>query len=395
LSPSRAWTWAGRVAGLLAVVVLVKSVVAIIRYPGQYQYDLSAYYYGPLVMKLGGNPYDRTALQKIAGSAVQWFVYPPITIHLFRPLSLVPYPVAYYAWLVLKLAALAALLGLWRRRFIGEQQFPAFTALCAFGFGSSLVRDLNAGNISIFEQLALWVGIAALLDGRAMAFGLVVALVGQFKLLPLGLLVLLILPRPRWKALAGSAGVAGLLLGLNLVVYPGLTGEFLRSATGIDQRGENNPASLAVVRDLIDTLTGFNTAHTFADEWSYLLFVVCLAGATLWGVLGRAHPEDRESDRLVIGFICTAFGLAVPRFKLYSYLLLLVPTWLLLAGTRNRVVLGLGVVALAVSSNYVVDLLPPLGGYWPLLSALVLWFLFLWELRYRAGPPSSQLGAVS
>jgi hypothetical protein len=383
LPPSKAWTWAGRAAGLLAAFVLLKSVVAIVRHPTEYQYDLSAYYYGPLVMSLGGDPYDRTVLERIAGTGVQWFVYPPITVHLFRPLSLLPWSVTYYGWLALKLIALGALLALWRRRFIGEQQFPAFAALCVFGFGSSLLRDLNAGNISILEQLAVWVGIAALLDRKPLVFGVVVALVGQFKLLPLGLLVLLILPRPYWKQAAASVGVAGVLLGLNLLVYPDLTGRFLRSAAGFDQRGENNPATLAAVRDLFDTLPGYHTATTLADELSYLFFVTCVAGATLWGILARPRPQGDANERLTIGFICTAFGLAVPRFKLYSYLLLLVPAWLLLAGTRSRAVLAIGVIALVVSSNYVADLLPLLRGYWPLVGALVLWALYLWELRTR------------
>jgi hypothetical protein len=384
LPPSKAWTWAGRAAGLLAAFALLKSVVAIVRHPTEYQYDLSAYYYGPLVMSLGGDPYDRTVLERIAGAGVQWFVYPPITVHLFRPLSLLPWSVTYYGLLALKLLALCALLALWRRRFIGEQQFPAFAALCVFGFGSSLLRDLNAGNISIFEQLAIWVGIAALLDRKPLVFGVVVALVGQFKLLPLGLLVLLILPRPYWKQAAAAVGVAGVLLGLNLLVYPDLTGRFLRSAAGFDQRGENNPATLAAVRDLFDTLPGYHTATTLADELSYLFFVTCVAGATLWGILARPRPQGDANERLTIGFICTAFGLAVPRFKLYSYLLLLVPAWLLLAGTRSRAVLAIGVIALVVSSNYVADLLPLLRGYWPLVGAFVLWALYLWELRTRA-----------
>jgi hypothetical protein len=61
-----------------------------------------------------------------------------------------------------------------------------------------------------------------------------------------------------------------------------------------------------------------------------------------------------------------------------------VPAWLLLAGTRSRAVLAIGVTALVLSSNYVADVLPVLRGYWPLAAALVLWALYLWELRTRA-----------
>lgn len=370
--------------------MLVKVAVAIARHPAEYQYDLSAYYYGPLVWKQGGNPYERGSLRVLAHSVVQWFVYPPITIPLFRPLGFLSYSAAYYTWLVAKLVALVGLLAWWRRRFVGERNFLLFLVLCVFGLGSGLIRDLNAGNISIFEQLVLWVGIAALLDGKPLVFGLLVAVVGQIKLLPLGLLVLLAVPGRQWKALAISAGTALLLLGLNFVLYPAFTRIFFQAAAGIDQRGENNPASLAAVRDLVELVPGVTAATTHADEIVFVAFVGVLAAVTLWAVFGRPGSERRSNDRLAVGIVCFAFALAAPRFKLYSYPLLLVPAWTLLSGTRNRTLFWAGIAALAVSTNYLTDLLPSAGGYWPLVTAFTLWVLCVRELRSApVGSPAS------
>ena len=55
-------------------------------HPDRYQWDLRVYRQAAKVFEEGGNPYDAEKVMDATG--VAWpFVYPPLSLHLFRPFA--------------------------------------------------------------------------------------------------------------------------------------------------------------------------------------------------------------------------------------------------------------------------------------------------------------------
>lgn len=348
-----------------------------------YQWDLSAYYYGPLAFRLGRNPYDRAELTALAGAESAAYVYPPLTLLVFWPLTVLTFPSAYYVWLLLKVAALAGLGWVWSRWFVGVSELPTLLFLAGFAFNSTLIRDLNAGNVSALEQLGLWLAIALIDRDRLGAFGLLIITISQFKVTPVLFLLLLVWrQRPQWIPLVLSAGAAAVLFSLNLLVSPRLTSEFIRIASVRDERGALNPSSLALIRDALEWM-GAPPSAPGVDLVLFLCVVVMVWGLTICTVLKRRswRPEERTSIGTTT-LLCFAYALTMPRFKDYSYMLLLIPTWRLLTHSSVRWVTPVAWVAVLASSNYVSEVLWQSSSYMPLATAFMLWALSLVELHF-------------
>jgi hypothetical protein len=217
------------------------------------------------------------------------------------------------------MAAVVALVVLWRRRLFPDDLSGAcLYLLCALAYGQTLKMDVRAGNISVFEQLLIWTGVLALVCGRPWLCAALISLAALFKLTVAALLVLLVLDRERRHVAAMLAGLAGLSLvhGVSALVRPDLFSGFLRNAAALDERGHTNPSTLALIRDGLERLAG-GQAPAYMDEMVYGL-VVLLIGLTTLSVA----RQDRQPGYLE----CLAYALAAPRFKDYSYILLIPPS---------------------------------------------------------------------
>jgi hypothetical protein len=149
----------------------------------------------------------------------------------------------------------------------------------------------------------------------------------------------------------------------------------------MDDRGANNPSSLAWFRDLID-LTSYAPGlpyNRLSGTIAYGVFLVALtlimirAGWNLRASLRRADP------RLLVYLGCALFTVAAPRMKDYSYMLMLLPTLFVVRDLNRRAVrtdylllaVGLMIVAQPQQSNVpgVTDLVYMLQSYLPLYLA--------------------------
>lgn len=97
---------------------------------------------------------------------------------------------------------------------------------------------------------------------------------------------------------------------------------------------------------------------------------------------------------MLLGVFCAAFALVAPRFKHYTYMLLLVPTWNILMASTCRTLTALAISLVLLSSNYIRDLVIYVTGvdfgYWSLLAVASIWVLYLVELLHdRALEPRS------
>jgi hypothetical protein len=370
----------GRLAmGVLLVAYALGVVIDLAIHTDKYQWDFATYYYAGQATRAGMNPYELESLSTVAGKDVGFpFAYSPVVLPAFSLLSHLPFAWAYWVYLALKVVCLGVLVWVWRTRFVADGPSLPLYLLCIFGFGGAIYADLAAGNVSVFEQVALWLALIALIQDRPIRFGILVILASLFKLTPILFAILLILPGLRRRIGAFSGTMAGFLAlnGLAYLVAPGLYRDFLTTIPQLDDRGAINPSTLALLRDLGDLLTRKGLAVSPLVEWLlYGVFAVAIVAIT-WLVLSRRRGED---GRLPIVLVCLAFALVMPRFKNYAYILLIPPACLVLQHMVDGWAGELGLLLLLLSYT------PPvpfgfgetarnlLWGYYPWLLALGLW----------------------
>lgn len=325
LAPGRAYALAAAVASLV-YFVFRSSVVA----AGNVQWDFQTYYAAAKAYAQGGNPYDLVDLSRAAGKTISLpYLYPPSVLYLFRPFCLLGYHDAYFLFFALKIAALAILMLLWWKLFIREERhLPLFFILCAFAYNGTILCDVVAGNVSTFEQLLIWSAMGFYLNRRVDLFCVLVGLSALFKGVSLLLLLLPLLDRERRSALrpviVTAAGFVTVQL-LSFAWQPVLYREFLSGVVSLDERGIVNPSSMALSRDCVEILfrrTGWSIhglAAALYGVWVSLLAVAARIMVKRFGwCLGR-----KEALFVFLFF----YALILPRFKDYSYMLVIIPTW--------------------------------------------------------------------
>ena len=206
---SRRTTWS-RAGDPVAAVLLVGAIAAFLIRKAGVPSDFQTFYYAALAELRGLDPYRLESLQAVAGkSVVLPFLYPPVTLALFAPFTALPIAMAGLFWLGLKLAMAAFLIVIWRRWFLPDTSLALLVLVASFGFNGSLLWDLTTGNISVPEQLLLWAAFACYVEERRRWFTALVAIASVFKLLPIALLGLLLVPSKRHRPSTGLALTLG------------------------------------------------------------------------------------------------------------------------------------------------------------------------------------------
>ncbi len=369
----------GRAVTVLTVAIAGGLIVLVgVRWYA-YQWDFHMFYGAAVDFAAGRSPYRGYGLS---------FYHPPITLYVYRLFTFLPEPVACTVWYVLKIAALYGLMRVWHNDFVRLQWRAATVLFFILAYGAALYADLVAGNISIFEELLLWYGFSRLLRGRYLVFCLCVVLAAQVKLTPVFFAVLLLVAcdRPQWRWFFATIAGFAAVFSLNFVLQPALTRTFFAVSSQLDERGTDCTSVLAFIRDVSDLALG--TAFTKASRLDELLFVA-IAGAigliSLWRLIEYRRREARFDPRLVISFACFVFALISPRFKVYTYIILLVPTLYLFRAVAWRHMVPLAVAAMAVPVLFpqAWSLLPIrlafglVNVYLPLFAAAFIWIAFL------------------
>lgn len=355
----------GLVAGALSAAVIAAVAVSLAAH--DYQWDLRSYYYAVRLCAAGQNPYSMAALRRMPEEIHNPFVYPLAALAIFRPLARLEYRTAYLVFLGLKLLGLAGLLLLWHRGvFERRPSLPLLLFLAAFGYGAAGLIDLQVGNVATFEALLIWAGLLLWSRGKSEASAIAFALAAICKLTPI---LFLSLPAADRRGRLWAAGALALFAGVVLLPFrghPEWLHTFLTNGTHLDERGAFNPSSLALFRDLSDAL---GVPH----------LAPALYAAFAAGVLSLAWRRGRGRSRLQTAFLCVfAYALVMPRFKNYSYLLLIPPT--------------ADVIANRLSSNALrlLALAAVCAGYWGYTSFFAALAIFAALLAY----PDRGAGAV-
>jgi len=181
------------------------------------------------------------------------------------------------------------------------------------------------------------------------------------------------------------------LLGLSALLLPGAWAGFRANVSGglvFGEGGIHNPSSLALLGELGDGL-GLASATSgphpaVAALYGLLVVAVLLFTVAALRRLARGQGGDGEggskapvSTALIsICLACLAMGLVLPRFKDYSYMLLLLPAYVIIGQIRRPWIplVLYGAVMLALTN----PLLPiraegPLWAYQPFWAAFLVW----------------------
>jgi hypothetical protein len=373
----------------IVLLVLLSFVVLVAVRWHSYQWDFYLAYDSGKEFVRGVSPYRGEGLS---------FYQAPLTLYLYSVPARLPFLLAYELWLVLKICALAGLLWIWDRHFLRLQRTWWMAAYLGLAFAGTIYADLVSGNISIFEQLGLWLGFVALLRGHYARFCLCIILVSQFKLTPMFFaLLLLLLPRvPQWKWFAACWAGFVAVFSLNFLLQPTLLKGFLDVAPALDERGTQNPSTLAFLRDLVDLVKGLPySSGAHADELAFLVVALAIGLISLVAILRYRRTTPEADPKVIIYLSCLAYCLLVPRLKSYSYIMLLVPTLHLLRMLPRRTLVPAAMAGLAamVVFPHGNSLLPfhslaeLFYDYLPLAAAFGVWLGYLVMLGRDTAQP--------
>jgi hypothetical protein len=158
-------------------------------------------------------------------------------------------------------------------------------------------------------------------------------------------------------------------LSINLFSFfhePHLFNNFLDSLNNLDERGRINPASLAAIRDIVEFLFGDKFIKSFPlDLCFYGVWGLSLIILTTFVIKKSFYSKNQYGFILLCFFL---YALLLPRFKDYSYILLIVPSIYVI----NNIISS-NIMKLILMAAICVHLFP----YQPLLLAIILFGIFL------------------
>ncbi len=358
--------------------------------PHRFQQDFFIQYDAAQAYSQGTDPYSLQNLDRFPNHPRGLFYsYPPIALYfykLFIPLSHVP---VYYVWMILKLSALAGLIFLWKKYVLPLRGDPLTVLYFILAFNGTLFVDLWAGNLTILEQLAYWLGFSFLIRGRVWPFCVMIILVSQVKLTPVCLLGLLLVieARPKWLAFFASLAGFFALFSTNFLLFrENATKFYLVASQNLMEHGINSPSTLALYYDVLAVFRrhGIRPPVGTAEMFFAITAIAVLAVAlwTCWQYHTNAKPSGPLMPALLI---CLVYVLVMPRFKNYMFIYALMPALYALWNSGRRLLAPVLAVLLVLPNpdSYV----PVIGiaadlfyDYLPLLCAYLVFAWFVVEM---------------
>ncbi len=352
------------------------------------QLDFQAYYYAEKVYEAGGDPYDHAQVVHMADGAANALVYPPHSLLFFGLFSFDDVRTAKDVFLAVKLACLAALCVLWTTCFVREGARGWFLAFASLGYNACICRDLVVGNLSLIEQTPIWFALWALLRRRTWLFCVLIILAGQFKILPLCLLGLVLLTnvRGKWAYFLGSLVVCGLVAVGVYLSNPEMSRAYWRLILDVgimEPGGAIHPCSRTLITGVVEKLmAAFPSLDAVRPKTVGLPIYVCYALAVLLVYL-RAVRRGMDLRTMVFLGLVT-YVLIAPRMKDYSYILVLVPTFELIRSRLARPGGGRTLI-LVVGAMLALPGLDLLWTYRSLLLVGWVWAVTVWGGKDEGG----------
>lgn len=356
------------------------------------QWDFRVYYYATRAYNEGLNPYDSDNWSGIARTQEHLvFHYAPMVILLFKAFTWMDYVTANYVFLVLKLILLVFIVLIWKNKFLGNKEdLLPFLAFCLLAYNVTIYEDFFVGNVSIIEQFFLWSAFYLFLQRRMLFFCLFILAASVFKITPLFFLILLLFTTERRKYLYLFGSVA-LFSALLLVIYltkPGLFLDFVSSSQDMfSERGRVNPSLYCFISDtctLIAEKAGLLPSPPVAIS-IFVIIAVAILVMTWRTVRHAGFLAFANKEKIIIFLIVLAYALIHPRFKDYSFILLIPPTYFLMQSIRKYYWPLFLVVTLLpmpmIQLPGFISFLEKWAEYAPILAAFAVWCLYLLDTK--------------
>ncbi len=391
---------------MVALLIYCLGLVVKIAQNDNNQGDFWIYYNSARAHALDLNPYDEKVLSELAQGTLRYsFAYPPLTLYVFRPFAMLDFNTAFYLYLSLKCLLLIGLIYWWKKEFLQKEDGALFYFFCLVCFNAAIYIDIGTGNVSIFEQLLMWMAFAFYLKRRWLLFSVFIVLASAFKMVPIVFLALLWFAEEKKKYLyfaGASLGFCVMML-LSYLVSPFLFQEFVRDTIGRAdwERGIVNPSTLACLREAFDLLAA-KTGAIIPQLVPRMLF---LAIATVVFLMTWRAIKLKRDSLIVIYLACLVYALIMPRFKDYSFIILILPAYFILKKMTVKAWVFILFLPLLYPVNPANGLFPMPGfdimakllrEYYTLFMAYGIWMLYLYEafiLTPRASRPGMSIAA--
>ena len=365
------------------------------------QWDFRVYYFASQAWRAGLDPYDPRVLPLDLSKDGLKFSYPPYALALFAPFTTLPVTAATELFLALKTIALGFLLTIWSRLLQTTVTDPVWVLFLMFAYSSAIFVDFISGSITTFEQLLIWIGVGALIGRRYWPFVGAVVAASLFRMTPIALLgVCLFAPDRRGvRYVAAGLGAFAAILLATWGIAPRLTAGFIGSlVANVGERGWLNPAALPLAID-ISGLMGRAVAPAVSPSARLAIYVAIVAAVLIPAIITlRRLSRDPGAPRmdLIVYVAFLAIGLVLPRFKNYSYMLLIVPTYYIATrSTRLRAAVPLLLLVCLPVYSWITTPgnLALLADYSKWLTALGALALYVYETH--AGAPLTASAEVT
>ena len=383
---------------LLPIISFFLCIWEIFQNPDKFQWDLSVYYQSPLALQAGSNPYE-----------VASFVYPPLYLPLFKLFStFFSLGQFYNIFLTAKIICFFILVTLWRKEFLPKIRSEVFFLFIWLSLYAAFSLDFQAGNISIFEALLIFIGFHYYMKMHFRTFSFFILVAASLKMTPLLFLLLLFINPSKKKTSAFFIGLGGFVLYgvINYIIYPDLSLSFLSQAVHrtTNEAGYINPSSYAFFTETFGSLAKFFQLNEvpLITPMAYVSLVtgVLIRSQKAWGKK-RTSEDSKSTDRLLILFSILIYALVMPRMKDYAYILMIPSVLFIFVSFDFRVFprwIFLALPLLIVPTTRI----PPLfrgfytefWEYYPLAIVLISWWLFILKIEDDAKPKAQDSLAI-
>ncbi len=355
-------------------------VLFIIKNHGVALWDFRHYYYAAEAFAQGRDPYIPF------GNPVYIYPYLPWTLQFFKLFLPMNCALAECVFLLLNCAVIAAMLYIGVNYLLERKAGSLFYLLCLLGFNGTVYLGLRSGNAVFFEQFLILLALCFFLKRNYLGFCAAVVFAASIKLSPIVFLFLLFFSREEKRVAYFICSLAafGGVLALSYLFHPAFVREFFAFVATIDERGIVNPSTLSLVRDVFQVPVG-KAGNAFAVGCSWAAYALAVAGivlATSRKVRGLEKTDSADREKIAAFLFCFMYALIVPRMKDYSYVVLLIPTYYMIARSGFARISPFYTFLAVVPCVYV-----PLPGmdiaafflwsYYPLVIAFFFWGLYL------------------
>lgn len=320
-------------------------------------WDFSAYYWAAKASLAGLDPYNTNEVSTLAGKELFPYLYPPLVTRLFYPLAILPPVAARIIYVALQYLAVAATSLLWRDviRYASPKAnslsgiLSIRLVILCFAFNASVIKVLRTGQITIFENLFLWLAISSILRCKYRNFGVAVIAAALPKVTPIALAFLPFLDRRKGSSFYCVISIVAAYVALILfqILFLGSEWASFRSALSFldpefssslpSEAWSNTPSILQVLLSIPPLSHSLSFALGSA-EFAVLIYIAIVALCIAFLMCNSHHFLLREgqclSNSMHTLLLVTIFVCLSPRLRDYSYVVMIFPLAFLFLYTR-------------------------------------------------------------